>query len=254
MEFIASENSLVLPGECIATSANACDITLGSGVTFSQSGSKVEISPTIAGVVVTNSTHSQGKTRVKIGIEGRNAYLAPMVGDLVIGHVMKESSGFYFVDINCPVSPAVLDVTSFDGATRYNRPRLQRGSTIFAHVIHSGRGNEPEISCCATSGTARRDWVTGEGDFGQLNGGLVINVPPFLARMLLEKRISIIDRIASYASFDLAIGLNGRIWIKASSAQVSSGIAYILEGCALHGPAHMEQEVPRVFSKDSLSE
>ena len=251
MDLHTTNNAVVLPGKRIATLSDACDIVLGAGVKLMQNSDTAHIIATTAGFLhVTNAANDAGVERTFFSVESANTNHSPQVGDLVIGIIQRESGGFYFVDINYSLSLAVLDVTSFDGATRYNRPKLKRGDFVFAHVLNCNRGNEPEISCCATDGLTRRDWVTGESEFGLLSNGHVIKVPSFIARIFLTKRTQLLEKIAEYVSFDIAIGINGRIWLTADNVQVTLAIAYILEGCAIKGPKAMEVEVAKVFVKD----
>ena len=251
MDLQIENNAIVLPGETIASLTEACDIVLGLGVKVMHQDDVARIISTAAGFLrVTEAPEALSADRLLVSVESANTNHSPQIGDLVVGVIQRETGGFYFVDINYSLSLAVLDVTAFDGATRYNRPKLQRGDIVYAHIIHCNRGNEPEISCCATEGLTRRDWVTGQGEFGQLKNGHVVNVPAFIARMLLSKQIRILETMSKFASFDVAIGTNGRLWLTADSPKITLAIAYILEGCATKGPLAMEEEVARVFVKD----
>jgi exosome complex RNA-binding protein Rrp4 len=72
-----------------------------------------------------------------------------------------------------------------------------------------------ELSCEDPS--SQKDWVTNEVYFGALpDGGLLLQVPVKMGRMLVERGTETFNIIGQYLKpFELATGMNGRIYIKA---------------------------------------
>lgn len=91
---------------------------------------------------------------------------------MVIGTALERAGEYYRVDIGAH-QPAILHYLAFDGASKRNRPDIKPGSLIYARVSLANKDLEPEITCLSPGGK-RKDWVTGEGLFGELKEGYVI--------------------------------------------------------------------------------
>ena len=77
---------------------------------------------------------------------------------------------------------------------------------------------EPELVCYNPS--------TGKGDgMGELKGGTVFNVSLGMCRRLLKNRqkedggIVVLEEIAAKVAFEVAVGRNGLVWVKAGSVK-----------------------------------
>ena len=87
-------------------------------------------------------------------------------------------------------TPAVLSVLAFNGATKRNKPSLAVGVLVFARVSTVDRHLEPELTCQVSGATsasdvshfAKKDWVTGEGVYGELRGGTLVKASMLHAR------------------------------------------------------------------------
>lgn len=53
---------------------------------------------------------------------------------------------FYMLDIHAP-SPAYLPILAFEGATKNNRPRLERGSLVMCRVAGASAHTDAELDC-----------------------------------------------------------------------------------------------------------
>jgi exosome complex component RRP40 len=87
----------------------------------------------------------------------------------------------------CVSGAAMLPALAFDGATKRNKPSLAVGALVFARVAVADRDMEPELTCAvSTAGPssqfAKKDWVTGQGVYGELKGGTVVQVSMVYAR------------------------------------------------------------------------
>ena len=69
----------------------------------------------------------------------------------------------------------------------------------------------------AAEGPAARG-TTGAATFGPLpaNAALVAVVPPQFAESLLERDAPVLKALAQYIAYEVAIGLNGRVWCRAT--------------------------------------
>lgn len=104
----------------------------------------------------------------------------PRLHDRVIGIVTDRFGEGYRLSIGGPF-PASLGVLAFDGASRRNRPQLAVGAVVYARVAVASRDVDPEVTCMSPEGSGRKDWVTGESEFGELKGGTIVDCSPHLA-------------------------------------------------------------------------
>ena len=75
-------------------------------------------------------------------------------GDDVVGVVLERHAENFVVDIGAPF-PAVLNILSFEGATRRNRPKLAEGDLVYARVVLAHRDIDTELSCTDAGGKVR---------------------------------------------------------------------------------------------------
>ena len=94
--------------------------------------------------------------------------------DPVIGIVVdmdRHAEGTYRISLH-GTCDALLHKLAFDGASKKNKPDLKIGSAVYCRVSAASKFVEPQLSCQVLSGP-KKDWVTGEALFGELQGGLV---------------------------------------------------------------------------------
>ncbi|WFD00891.1 exosome non-catalytic core subunit rrp40 [Malassezia yamatoensis] len=167
----------------------------------------------------------------------------PTIDDLVIGQVTNRGVESYTVTLFSAHS-ASLPVLAFEGATRRNRPNLEVGALVYARVISADTWAEPEISCV--------DPITGKSEgMGELKRdplrevSMVWPIRLGLARALYNPKHTLLSRIASHFPFEAAIGLNGLVWVRTSTAEQAVALGQILQ--AAEGmkcdPDTMEQDV-----------
>ena len=81
---------------------------------------------------------------------------------------------------------ANLSALAFDGATKRNKPNLSVGSLVFARVESVDPDVDPELTCKASeagvAGGQKKDWVTGQGMYGELKHGTIVQVDLLLCR------------------------------------------------------------------------
>lgn len=173
----------------------------------------------------------------------KNKHMAG-VGDRVIGIIedQKASADYYRVQIFGSHS-ALLHVLSFEGATKRNRPQLEPGCLVYCRVVKGFGGGrmDPEVSCKVggsggggssggkstfnedendDGGASRKDWLTNEGTYGPLNGGTSFRISLGLARELLNPKNAVLAALdKSGIPFEIAIGVNGMVWVNSPEAE-----------------------------------
>ncbi|KAK4605370.1 hypothetical protein RGQ29_013437 [Quercus rubra] len=84
------------------------------------------------------------------------------------------------------------------------------GTLLYVWVVKVNPSMNPELSCTDASRKA--------AEFGQLKGGYMFESSTGLSRMLLSSpTCPVLDALGKKLSFETAVGLNGRIWVNASS-------------------------------------
>lgn len=195
---------IVVPGQDITDLVEENDVkVLGGGISREEDG---RVIATLAGPLFGFEEHCW---------VARNATRClPMKGDFVIGVVTEVLGEGYLVDIAAS-RLANLDALAFDGATRRNCPNLGVGAVIFARVSRCEFDTEPVITCEALDGEKRKDWTSGESQFGELKGGLVFPVSPATCRRLSQTDCPLLQVLGKAIPFEACVGLNGRMWLAA---------------------------------------
>jgi exosome complex component RRP40 len=155
----------------------------------------------------------------------------PAVNDTVIGIVTDKSAESYKLHIGarwgvsadwwrvswcgqlyfgCVArsGPGNLSALAFDGATKRNKPNLAVGALVFGRIESADRDLDPEITCKATGELGhKKDWVTGQGMFGELKQGTVVEVSTAYCRryglaFYLNSCVAVTVDMAKDAVFD----------------------------------------------------
>lgn len=150
----------------------------------------------------------------KLWIENNCKRYQPALEDLVIGVVIEKHSENYRVDIGTHQT-AVLPALAFEGATKRNKPNIEVGSLVYTRVAMTNKHMETELSC--QSRHFKQDWVTGQSLFGELKEGYGFDCSMSLARTLLDEECWVLQCLGKYIPFELAIGVNGKVWLNSGS-------------------------------------
>ncbi|ESR53051.1 Ribosomal RNA-processing protein 40 [Citrus sinensis] len=145
----------------------------------------------------------------KYWVESSHKRYVPCVEDTVLGIVVDCKADNFFVDIRGPTI-AFLPVLAFEGGTRRNIPKFEIGSLLYVRVVKANPGMNPELSCTDASGKA--------AEFGLLKDGYMFETSSGLSRMLLSSpTCPVLEELGKQLSFEIAVGLNGRVWVNAES-------------------------------------
>lgn len=113
-----------------------------------------------------------------------------------------------YIELN--ISILALSYLAFEGATKKNRPEINVGDLVYCKVILANPDLEPELVCVDSTGK--------KGKLGLLEGGgLLFNCSINLVRKILNEKCNLLHLLSKEAPYEIAAGINGRIWINAKS-------------------------------------
>eukprot|EP01006_Ploeotia_vitrea_P040541 TRINITY_DN66434_c11_g1_i1.p1 TRINITY_DN66434_c11_g1~~TRINITY_DN66434_c11_g1_i1.p1 ORF type:complete len:328 (+),score=150.82 TRINITY_DN66434_c11_g1_i1:45-1028(+) len=223
---------IVFPGDDVTSLADAAaasddnNNTNSSSISSKKKKKKQELKTRIGAGVVRNASELMatrcgvlrrdkigGATR-KVWVDATMRRYMPQVDDMVVGTVLERHKESYVLDIGSS-HPARLPTLAFEGATKRNKPNIEVGSLVYARVEAANKDMEPELTCISPH--IKKDWVTGESMFGELHGGYLFKCSLSLAHKLLDDECWVLQCLGSYMPFELAIGMNGRVWLNAET-------------------------------------
>ncbi|XP_008927894.3 LOW QUALITY PROTEIN: exosome complex component RRP40 [Manacus vitellinus] len=156
-------------------------------------------------------------------VDSQQKRYVPVKGDHVIGIVTAKAGDVFKLDVGGS-ELASLSYLAFEGATKRNRPNVHVGDLIYGQFLVANKDMEPEMVCIDSSGKS-----SGMGIIGQ--DGFLFKVSLGLIRKLLAPKCEIIQELSQLYPFELVLGMNGRIWVKAKTVQQTLIIVNILEAC-----------------------
>ncbi|XP_058806163.1 exosome complex component RRP40 [Phymastichus coffea] len=134
----------------------------------------------------------------------------PSQGENVVGIVTQKAGDIFRVDIGAS-EPASLSYLAFEGASKRNRPDVQVGDIVYAKLLVASKDMEPELVCVDSFGK--------KGKLGVLNpNGMLFNCSLSLVRKILKPDCPLFKLLSDELKFELAVGMNGKIWIKSKSS------------------------------------
>lgn len=145
----------------------------------------------------------------KYWIESSQKRYVPCVEDTILGIVVDSKADNFLIDIKGPAM-GFLPVLAFEGGTRRNIPKFEVGTLLYLRVVKANFGMNPELSCTDASGKA--------AEFGPLKDGYMFETSTGLSRKLLSSpTCPVLEALGKKLSFEIAVGLNGRVWVNAAS-------------------------------------
>ncbi|KAG7662435.1 RRP40 [[Candida] subhashii] len=199
-------HSLILPGDKLPIEdVESIKTVIGPGI-YKKPTSNTLIAST-AGII--SVEQNKNHTNQLVYIESNSKRYIPHTNDFVIGIVTGVLGESYKVQLQDFSSAVLLPFMAFPNATKKNRPNLKNGQAVYARVTQDIPEIEAELECI--------DPTTGkEGGFGLLDeSGYIFDVNLNFARELLFNPNTIfLEMLATKCKFEIAIGINGKIWIK----------------------------------------
>jgi exosome complex component RRP40 len=132
----------------------------------------------------------------------------PVRGESIVGVVVQKAGDIFRVDIGSS-ELASLSYLAFEGATKKNRPDVNVGDMIFAKLLIASKELEPELVCVDSHGK--------KGKLGVLTDGFVFSCSINLIRKILRDNCPLLKCLKTEMPFEMAAGMNGKIWIKAKT-------------------------------------
>ena len=233
--------SVVLPGDepAIPTS----DVKLGTGLHLVDGG---HVRVTVAGQLVR-------RNQTYFVRNNPRHYIPPLsVHDRVVGVIVDRMGGdgvggdLYRVDIGGP-HHGTLSSLAFEGATKRHKPQFQPGQIIYARVDQLHPSLDPVLSCQVgphDPALSRKDWMTNEGMYGELRGGHLCRLSMGLARALLQPDCLVLEELGRHKiPFEVAIGVNGYVWIHSASPRYTILIQNALQNSQVLTPSQTKSMV-----------
>eukprot|EP00238_Polyblepharides_amylifera_P006106 CAMPEP_0196573906 /NCGR_PEP_ID=MMETSP1081-20130531/3725_1 /TAXON_ID=36882 /ORGANISM="Pyramimonas amylifera, Strain CCMP720" /LENGTH=200 /DNA_ID=CAMNT_0041891759 /DNA_START=15 /DNA_END=614 /DNA_ORIENTATION=+ len=188
-------NEIVSPGDAVFGIPSESDVVLRLGGGLHRLGETVSATRTGA----LRYSHPG-----KYWVEGSQRRYLPQIDDPIVGLITNRHGENFEVDIGAAFK-AILSATAFEGASRRNRPLLKVGALVYGRVTAADRDLDPEIECTDADGKS--------SGFGPLTGGYMFQSSTGLARVLLSNPpCPILSVLGQELSYELAVGLNGRVW------------------------------------------
>jgi exosome complex component RRP40 len=167
-------------------------------------------------ILVTTSGILRKKTSDVYWVDSHQKRYVPAKGETVIGVVVNKSGDVFKVDIGSS-EQASLSCLAFEGATKKNRPDIKIGDVVFAKLLEASRDMEPELVCVNSFGKG--------GKLGLLQeDGFMFTCSLSLIRKVLNPKCTLLKMLGSEIPYDVAVGMNGKIWLKTKSVKVTLGI------------------------------
>ena len=127
---------------------------------------------------------------------------------------------------------------AFEGATKKNRPNVNVGDIVYAKLLVASRDMEAELVCVDSYGK--------KAGLGVLSGGgFVFSVPLHVIRKLLSKDCVLLSTLGANLSFEVAVGMNGRIWIRGKTAKETISLANAISAAEFM----TNEEIKRMVNK-----
>ncbi|KAL2349188.1 hypothetical protein Fmac_003188 [Flemingia macrophylla] len=208
MEAITLIDQSVCPGDVVLDVSTIANHTIKLGGGLRQDGDVIS---------VTKSGTLRFSNPNKYWVQISQKRYVPQQKDSVLGIVVDSRSDNFLVDIKGPAL-AFLPVLAFEGGTRRNIPKFEIGTLLYVRVVKANPGMNPELSCTDASGKA--------AEFGALKDGYMFECTTGLSRMLLSSpTCPVLDALGKKLSFEIAVGLNGRVWVNAASPHTTIIVA-----------------------------
>ena len=204
-------HKLIIPGDILPIDTEGSTKTsIGPGIY--KNPKTHTIIPASAGLL--NIKVNKKQTNQVAYIEASSKRYVPQANDLVVGIVVGVFGESYKLQLQDFSTTVVLSMMAFPNATKKNRPNLKVGQAVYARVSQAIPEVETELECVDSSGK--------EGGFGLLSeAGYIFDLQLHFARELLFNPNSIVlEKLAARCQFEIAIGINGKVWIKCGDGLV----------------------------------
>ncbi|XP_070564189.1 exosome complex component RRP40-like [Ptychodera flava] len=192
-------NSVVLPGDILtelSETGKRSKLRLGPGLRLDAEN-----------VVVCKCGILRQKEENVYWVDTHQKRYVPVKGENVLGIITTKAGDIFKVDVGTN-EQATLSYLAFEGATKKNRPNVQIGDLVYAKFLVANKDMEPELVCIDSAGRSNGLGVIS-------GGGFVFQCPLGLVRKILSPDCQLLKLLGKHMPFEIAVGLNGRVWVKA---------------------------------------
>lgn len=167
-------------------------------------------------IVVTNSGILRKKEPNSFWIDTYQKRYVPAKGESIIGVVVNKSADILKLDIGAS-EHASLSFLAFEGASKKYKPEVNVGDIVYGRLLAAGCDMEPEMICI--------DSNFKQGPYGVLKDGFLFNCSLSLVYKILHPKCQFIKLIGKEIKHEIAIGMNGKVWIKTNNCMETLAIA-----------------------------
>lgn len=206
----------VLPGEPIALATlpspldSSSTIVLGPGLHYDKDS---------CAFTAHGCGHVQEPSSLTYYVDGHRPSVSSLSsGDLVLGIVVRRQMESLLVDIGYN-ELASLSLYDFEGSTKRTKPDVDRGDVIYGRLKIEGEC-QPVITCITDEGKADGMGVLHEH-------GYLFDLPIDVANDLVAND-DLLRELGKEIPYEIAIGANGRVWIRASSTRTMIALREVL--------------------------
>ncbi|KNC51003.1 exosome complex component rrp40 [Thecamonas trahens ATCC 50062] len=209
----------------------------GKGKSEAGASSETETSENKAVVVIKKDSPT---ATIIFWVDAAQKRYVPAREDAVVGVVTARRGENYDVDLGSAF-PAALSLLAFEGATKRNRPQLEVGDLVYARVTLADKDMDPELECVDAKGKS--------AGYGPLADGYVVNTSLSLVRRLFNPKCAVLAALGARLPFEVALGLNGRVWIDSASPLHTIVIANAILNSEFLTDAEVTVMVNRLLAK-----
>ncbi|ESK95762.1 exosome complex exonuclease rrp40 [Moniliophthora roreri MCA 2997] len=221
--------SVVLPGEQVP--AQHVNLKLGPGLLQTSHASNSKANTSIISTRAGTLNHSANRSRW--WVESNSRRYVPAAQEPVIGVISQRQGEGYRVDVGSAHS-ANLDGLAFEGASKRNKPNLKVGCLVYSRVSLAHKDMEPELECF--------DAQTHKAEgFGELKGGFLVRCSMRMCRQLLDPSHFLLPLLGAMFPLEVAIGLNGRVWVNSKEAKQVIAVARAIEAADPDGGGLLDE-------------
>ena len=209
-------DEFVLPGDPIALSSLPSPLDATSAIIL---GPGLHYDQDTGAFLAHGCGHVREPSSLTYYVDGHRSGASPLsTGDLVLGIVVRRQMESLLVDIGYS-ELASLSLYDFEGSTKRTKPNVDRGDTIYGRLEIEGEC-QPKITCVNEDGKADGMGVLHEG-------GYLFDLPLDVANELVDYD-DLLRELGKEIPYEISIGANGRIWIRAASTRTMIALRKVL--------------------------
>ncbi|XP_075220550.1 exosome complex component Rrp40 [Lycorma delicatula] len=224
-------NGVVIPGDKVTDIdkiAESSKVILGPGLRRFEGK-----------VLITKSGILKQRGHITFWVDCQQKRYVPSCGEFVIGIVTNKAGDYFKVDIGSS-EMAALSYLSFEGATKKNRPDINVGDALYTKILSANKDMEPELVCVDS------DWK--KGFAGLLDTrGFIFTCSLNLVHKVLSCCNELFNILGRLVRFEVAVGMNGRIWIKSENYRYTLAIINTILSVELMTKEEMLKRCPFIF-------